>query len=265
LQLQPKTLLWSLDGALRYLPVAALHDGKQFLVEKYSSAVVTLAQPAPDFSIEPQKWRALGGGVSDAFENLPALTYVKGELDNLVDNQAVNNLPAKKGAFAGKVLFNREFSRSNLKNTLNQQFQLIHFATHFVLKPGNVSDSFLLLGNREKLYLNELRSFDFKGVDLLTLSACETDATYVDANGVEIESLGVIAQKRGAKTVIASLWKIYDKSTPELMKEFYTRYQSGKGLVSKAEALRQAQLAIINKNYKHPVFWAPFIVLGEWR
>jgi CHAT domain-containing protein/uncharacterized protein HemY len=272
-RLKAKTLLWSPDGALRYVSFAALHDGKNFLVEKYANAVVTLAQPAPNFKVSPENWRALGGGFSGAFEKLPALKYVPMELAEIVFDETAKNPKTEKGLFSGMVLLDQNFSRANLESSLKQKFQLIHFATHFVLNPGKELDSYLLLGNGEKLNLGDIRAdkiFDFSGVDLLTLSACETDGDRLDADGVEIESFGVIAQKRGAKTVIASLWTIFDKSTPQLMGEFYRRYQTGKGAVSKAEALRQAQIALLKAgkaapNTAHPAYWAPFIVLGEWR
>ncbi len=272
-QLNAKTLLWSLDGALRYVPFAALHDGKKYLVEKYTNAIVTLAQPPQDFSDSPTKWRALGAGVSTGNGELKPLPNVPSALKTIVRDESAKDQKAETGIFAGKRLLDKDFTRLNLTNALNQKFQLVHFATHFVFNRGKDVDSFLLLGGGDKLNLAELRTnklFDFTGVDLLTLSACETARAGLDADGVEIESFGVITQKRGAKTVLATLWSIADNATPELMEEFYRQYQAGNGLISKAEALRQAQITLLkkrktNKNFTHPAYWSPFIVLGEWR
>jgi CHAT domain-containing protein/Tfp pilus assembly protein PilF len=272
-RMNAKTLLWSLDGALRYVPFAALYDGEKYLVEKYTNAVVTLAQPPQNVSVSPTTWRALGAGVSTGNGELKPLPNVPLALKTIVRDETTKDQTEETGIFAGKRLLDKDFSRLNLTNALKQKFQLVHFATHFVFNPGKDVDSFLLLGGGDKLNLAELRTnklFDLTGVDLLTLSACETARTELDANGVEIESFGVIAQRRGAKTVLATLWSISDNAAPKLMEEFYRQYQAGNGTVSKAEALRQAQIALLKKsktdqNFAHPAYWSAYIVLGEWR
>jgi CHAT domain-containing protein len=267
-----KTLLWSLDGALRYISPAALHDGRNFLAEKYASAVVTLAQPPDGVRAAPENWRALGAGASVGGENLPPLPQVPDELRSVVRDEKAKNPRAEKGLFAGQRLLDKEFSRANFAAALEQKNQLVHLATHFVFRPGRESDSYLLLGDGGKLNLAELRTderMNFGGVDLLTLSACETALGDMSAGGAEIESFGVIAQRRGAKTVLASLWSIADNATPRLMEEFYRQYQAGGGQISKAEALRRAQAALLRKNkagqnYTHPAYWGAFIVLGNF-
>ncbi len=266
-----KTLLWSLDGALRYVPFAALHDGRNFLVEKYANVLVTLAQPPELSRSAPENWRALGAGVSAGIENLPGLPQVAAELKSIVRDENAKNSRSEKGLFSGRRLQDGEFSRTNFGNALRLKNQLIHLATHFVFRPGKDTDSFLLLGGGDKLNLADLQKsdyFDLSGVELLTLSACETAVGTTDANGVEIESFGIIARRRGAKTVLASLWSIADNSTPQLMTEFYGQYQNGKGLISKAEALRRAQMMLLKKNktgrnYQHPAYWGAFIIVGN--
>lgn len=266
-----KTLLWSLDGALRYVPLAALHDGRGFLVEKYASVLVTLAQPPELDRAVPENWRALGAGVSAAIENLPPLPQVPVELKSIVKDENAANPRTEKGIFVGKRLLDREFSRANFGDALRQKNQLVHLATHFVFRPGKDADSFLLLGDGDRLNLADWQTsdlFDLSGVELLTLSACETALGAADASGAEIESFGVIAQRRGAKTVLASLWSIADSSTAQLMTEFYRQYQKGKETISKAEALRRAQLTLLKKrrtsrNYQHPAYWGAFIVVGD--
>jgi CHAT domain-containing protein/uncharacterized protein HemY len=271
LQMNAKTLLWSLDGVLRYLPFAALHDGQNYLVEKYTNVVVTLAQPPADVRVSPKGWRALGAGVSKPIGDFAPLPQVEIELKTIVRDETAKKRRDETGFFIGRRLLNQDFSRSNFADSLKQKFQLVHLATHFVFGSGKDIDSFLLLGNDDRLTLAQLRTdkqFDFDGVDLLTLSACETGLSTLDANGVEVESFAVIAQRRGAKTVMASLWRIPHVSTKPLMKEFYRQYKNGKGGISKAEALRQAQITLLknskpNQAYTHPAYWGAFIIIGN--
>ena len=144
---------------------------------------------------------------------------------------------------------------------------MLHLASHFVFKPGTETDSYLLLGDGGRLSLRDLREagFNFRNIDLLTLSACETAiGGGADANGREVEGLGALAQQRGARAVMATLWPVADASTGLLMQHFY-RLRVGAGGVSKAEALRQAQLLLLRgQPYAHPFFWAPFILMGNW-
>lgn len=213
----------------------------------------------------------MGAGVSAGIEDLPALPQVSAELKSIVRDENTTNSRLEKGLFNGRRLLDKDFSRTNFGDALQRTNQLVHLATHFVFRPGKDTDSFLLLGDGDKLNLADLQkseSFDLNGVELLTLSACETAVGTTDANGVEIESFGIIAQRRGAKTVLASLWSIADNSTPQLMTEFYRQYQNGQGVISKAEALRRAQMTLLKKNrvgrnYQHPAFWGAFIVVGN--
>jgi len=270
LQTKAKTLLWSLDGVLRYVPFAVLHDGQSHLVEKYANQVVTLAQPTEAVDASPANWRALGGGVSKPVGG-PALPQVELELKAIVRDETVAISASETGLFPGRRLLNEEFTRFNFEMELRQKPQLVHLATHFSLSSVNDSDSVLLLGDGDKLSLAELRTdklFDLEGVQLITLSACETLRDEKDANGAEVESLAVITQRRGAKTVLASLWRIPDDGTHLLMSEFYRLYKNGEANISKAEALRQAQVALLKNsnpshNYSHPAYWGAFIILGN--
>jgi CHAT domain-containing protein len=274
-RLSAKTLLLSLDGELRYVPFAVLHDGQSFLVEKYATVVVTLAQPPDNKRVSPETWRALGVGVSKGIGNNPPLPRVLCELRSVVADKTMKSC-GRAGLFPGRILLDKRFTRVNFAAALKQKPQLVHVATHFQLGSENDVNSYLFFGDGDRLRLVELRhnkgnQFDLSDVDLLTLSACDTGAKETnDANGVEIENLGVIAQRRGAKAVMASLWYIPDNRTPVLMEEFYRRYKDGKGVTAKAEALRQAQIKmlkqsedILNFKYLHPAYWGAFIVLGN--
>lgn len=270
-QAQTKTLMWSLDGALRYVPLATLHDGQQFLVEKYSLNLYTAAAHSDWHEVRVDAWRAAGLGVSQAHPGFDALPAVPNELRSIIrlnDNDQTGVLP-------GKIYLDREFSREAFKAVIQKPgYRVLHIASHFKLQPGDSSASKLLLGDGDTLSLDEFRrqaAFKLHDVDLLTLSACDTAVGDKGAGG-EVESFAVMAQLRGANGVLASLWRVEDESTALLMQQLY-RLLSGDGRLSKAEALRQAQIKLLrgeirsNKNgekFSHPYFWAPFVMMGNW-
>ena len=159
------------------------------------------------------------------------------------------------------------FTALRLRDVSQRQFPVLHVASHFRFSPGTEVNSFLLLGDGARLTLGDIRTqnYRFDNVDLLTLSACDTGlGGGRDEQGKEIEGFGVIAQQQGAKAVLATLWPVADQSTATLMADMYRRRQ---GLsLSKIEALRQAQLALqAQAKYAHPYYWAPFILMGNWK
>jgi CHAT domain-containing protein len=282
-----ETLMWSLDGTLRYVPIAALHDGDKYLVERFRTVVFT---PASTSRLKDQPsagWTALGLGVSKPHGDFPALPAVPAELHGII-----NDAPAETdGVLPGRVMLDEAFTADALKTALRQRFPLVHIASHFQFAPGNETNSYLLLGDGTHLSLAQLKSATnlFSGVELLTLSACDTAAGGVGADGREVESFGVLAQRQGAKAVLASLWPVADASTQQLMQSFY-RLRNAQAGLPKAEALRQAQLALLHSAavsapasesrgvghepgvtgndgapYAHPYFWAPFILIGNWK
>ncbi len=294
-----KTILWSLDGSLRYIPIAALSpDGKTYMAEHYQNVVVTLARQTNLFSKpSPDEWRALGAGVSKAHQGFSALPSVIRELDSIVSENGAG------GVLSGKKLVDEKFDLEAFRNSLPLQtddgkvFNVVHLATHFKLGSTD-QDSALLLGDGKKLSLFEIgkdESIDFKDVELLALSACETGVSAGDGSGREVESLGMLAQKKGAKAVLATLWKVADEGTSAFMSEFYRVKKANPGM-SKAEAIRLTQKAMIdgkikasgtstscraddfaqlgkqndfkcdpNAPFSHPYFWSPFVLIGNWR
>jgi CHAT domain-containing protein/tetratricopeptide (TPR) repeat protein len=254
-----RTLLLSLDGALRYIPFAALHDGQRYLVERYALSLHTAA--AGQAVAAPQAhWQLAGFGLTRAIGDYSALPGVANELRGIVGPQGI----------AGQAQFDQDFTAEALRKALASQYSVVHLASHFLFTPGNEADSFLLLGDGNRLSLRELREgeYGFERLDLLTLSACET-AMFGgrEADGREVEGFGALAQRKGAKGVLATLWPIADASTAQLMQTFY-RARERQGL-SKSEALRQAQLGLLNgpaaQGYGHPFFWAAFILMGNGR
>jgi CHAT domain-containing protein len=283
-----KTLMLSLDDTLRYLPFAALHDGKAYLIENLSVAMVTEAVRDKLGKPADANWSVWGLGVTRAHEGAQALPWVGVEL---------NGIAGPKGILAGKVLLDTAFNEGSLRDGLDQSYPIIHIASHFQFTPGSMDDSFLLLGDGSHLTLAQIKTrLNFNSVDLLTLSACETALgdDSVAHHGVEVEGLGAIAQQAGAKAVLATLWPVADSSTALLMRALYKAHKQDH--LTKAGALRQAQLTLLRgleqadpatKNergltrvntpqatgnfkvdpkapFAHPYYWAPFILMGNW-
>lgn len=293
-----KTILWSLDGNLRYIPIGALFDGEKYLAERFQNVVVTLGRTEKLFD-QPSRsnWRILGLGVSKQYQDFRGLPAVPGELRAIIRDE--RKPQESGGVLPGIGLLNEEFTNQsfvgNLKpNASGKRFNAIHLATHFRLS-GKWDDSGLLLGDGSILSLRDIdenSDFDFIGVELLTLSACETGVSVGD--GGEVESLGLLVQRKGAKSVLATLWKVADASTAMLMSEFY-RLRQANPTWTKAKALQEAQLAMISgklnlptegcenraeivggsknqkfsvdkcKQFAHPYYWSPFILIGNWK
>jgi CHAT domain-containing protein len=151
------------------------------------------------------------------------------------------------GVLDGEVLSDAEFTRAAMLAALWRGRPVVHIASHFSFRPGDEARSFLLLGDGSAMTLAELKQQRavFAGVELLTLSACNTAAQQANADGREIDGFAELAQRLGAHAVMASLWPVADNSTPWLMREFY-RLRRDAGAANKAEALRMAQLALLD-------------------
>lgn len=285
-QAKARTLMWSLDGVLRYVPLAALYDGHQYLIEQYGLSVITLASTAHFKERPDNEWRAAGFGVTKGHDDSGPLPAV------------VSELAAVKDILHGEIMLDAQFTETSMRDELSKRYPVVHIASHFRFLPGDESKSFLLLGDGAHLSLKELRTLPnlFGGVQLLTLSACNTAL----GDGSEVESFGTLAQRQGAKAVVASLWPVADESTSRLMQEFYRIRESSAGM-TKLEALREAQLELLrgavqikpaakrdrgvvsnpassgmarpdttrfplsaNAPYAHPYYWAPFFLMGNW-
>jgi CHAT domain-containing protein len=280
-QAQAKTLMLALDGRLRYIPMAALFDGKQYLVENYALVMFTEAARDKLKDIPAPHWRMAGLGLTDAVSGFNALPAVEQELKSLV---RVNSEDTQ-GIMPGIIKLNRDFNADSLLDVLEQNFPVLHIASHFIFQPRTEADSYLLLGDGAALDLGKIRvRYNFNGVDLLTLSACQT-AVGTIGQGDEVEGFGALAQKQGAKSVLATLWPVDDRSTGKFMQHLYQiREQQG---LTKAQALQKAQQAFIaarrtavalergeltiddntplyQRDYDHPFYWAPFILMGNW-
>ena len=255
-----KTVMLSLDGALRYLPFSALHDGKQYLLQRWNLPLYTSVTKNKLRDVVAPQWQAAGLGVTREWPEFKPLAGVKAEMGGIVKTAAGGVMP-------GEVYLDEAFTALRLKDVSQRKFPLLHVASHFRFSPGTEVNSFLLLGDGERLTLGDIRTqnYRFDNVDLLTLSACDTGlGGGRDEQGREIEGFGVIAQQQGAKAVLATLWPVADQSTAILMSDLYRRRQAMN--LTKIEALKQAQVALqVQPKYAHPYYWAPFILMGNWK
>ena len=265
--ISPKTrkIIWSLDGVLRYVPIPALFDGKNYLVQRFSNIQLTFASEEKILMPKSVEISAIGFASSKPFENLSSLPAAKNELDCIFEDEIrlIINSTCKKGIIKGKKVADEEFTQDAFEDAL-KRYKLIHLTSHFVLQAGDSSKSFLLLGGgKDRRYTMQTFSKQrLNNTEILIMSACNTASFSPD--GSEFESFAAMAQKQGAKGVIGTLWSVADDSTSKFMTEFYRLFELKK--LDKAESLRQAQMIVFrNKNYSHPFYWAPFVLFGNWK
>ena len=246
------TLVFVPDGPLRTIPMAALHNGKTFLIEEYATAItpgLNLTDPRP---LRKDQIKVLTFGLTESVQDFPALPYVSAEL------QAINQ------AFNGRSLINEDFVATRVEEELKREpFSILHIASHGHF--GNdVEDTFLLAFDT-RLTMDRLGEyvglfrFREEPLDLLTLSACETAA------GDDRAALGLagIAIRAGARSALATLWQVNDPASYRLVVEFYRQIRNPG--TSRASALQAAQLELLkDPRYSHPCYWAPFLLINNW-
>lgn len=248
-----QTLVFVLDGFLRNLPMAALHDGKQYLIEKYAVALSPGLQLLPANTSNNRQTKALVAGVSQARGRFSALPAVKEEVLNIS-----HLLPSSQ-------LLDQQFTRKALRKGLDDpQINVLHLASHGQFS-SDFSQTFFLAWDGA-ININELSELlqrrDIDGsqvIDLLTLSACET------ATGDDQATLGLagLAVRSGARSTLATLWSVKDDVAKQLMIGVYKNLEQAQ--MTKAEALRQAQLELLHtKDFADPFFWAAYVLIGNW-
>jgi CHAT domain-containing protein len=247
-----QTLVFVPDGALRLIPPAVLYDGQHYLIEKYALAItpsLTLTEPRP---LPQDAVQVLAAGLAEAADGFPPLPYVREEVQTL------------QTLYGGVVLLDQEFSPTRLDTLLRQgDFEIVHIAAHGHFAAQ--ADASFLLTAQGKLTLPQLAQsigrlrFRAHPVELLTLSACET------AQSDDRAALGLagVAIQAGARSALASLWRVADEATAHLMQEFYQHLRT-RG-TSRARALQQAQMTLLkDPRYADPFFWAPFLLINNW-
>jgi CHAT domain-containing protein len=249
---QVDTLVIVPDGALRTIPLAALHDGEQFLIARYALVTtpgLTLTDPRP---LPRERAQLLLNGLTESVQGFAPLPYVAEEL------QAIHKI------YGGTMLQNGQFTLSNMEKGLEQTpYSIVHIASHGQFDSD--SEKTFLLTYEGKLSMDKLEQFlglskfRTEAVELLTLSACQTAA------GDDRAALGLagVAIKAGARSALATLWTVNDPASALMVSDFY-RHLRAPG-VSKAKALQQAQLGILKDiRYRHPNYWSAFLLIGNW-
>ena len=275
-RLGTELILYSPDDALRYVPVAALHDGESWLIERYrisnwtDSTIINL-----DHRMEGPL-RVLGGAytvpghsfaIGDETFRFEGLEFAGKEMETIA-TMLDGTLSFPGDAFVFDDLYRELFD-----------FNVLHLATHAAVVVGQPSDSFILFGDGRRVTLQEIRSSLSFDVDLVVLSACETALGGGFSDGVEVLGLGYAMQSSKARSIVASLWRVSDGGTHALMSEFYRQLAGG---ATRVDALRAAQLLLIRNDadavsaanrgvqlaqpvssrLDHPYYWAPFILIG---
>lgn len=240
-----KTLIFVNDGVLRNVPMAALHDGNNFLVEKYS-IVYSLGFNVAARSQQQQK--ALIFGLT---MEMPPFAPLPG---TEVETKLVQDI------IGGKRYLDEEFTWKNLQQQVQQEnYSVVHLATHGEF--GGTADTTFLQAYDRRISLKDFElvlSERNQPIDLLTLSACQTAA------GNDRSTLGVagLAARNSVANTLASLWFVNDADIVPLVEDFYTQLQTSG--ISKAEALRNAQLKLIKgQNRQHPSIWSAFILINS--
>jgi CHAT domain-containing protein len=295
------TLIYSPDRRLRSVPLAALHDGQQWLIEKYQISHITATSATNLTTRRNASPKVLSGTISDQ-----STTTYNVKLQSNPKPYEFNGLPSGKvelnaisQAITGsKNLIENDFSSDRLRDNASQ-YNILHLATHGYFELGQPENSFLLFSQPDsqgKNYatITDIRNWKLRGIDLVTLSACQTAVAPEKLD----EKLGILGishefERAGARSTIASLWRVNDRSTSLLMQAFYQNLSQGK---TKAEALKNAQTTMLRINttdtvtqaynqlnrslsikpttplptttpkptgYSHPYYWAPFILIGN--
>lgn len=259
------TLVFVLDSELQSIPLALLQDENgRYLIEDYSLTIKLGSQIRKPKSLPPKQIQALIAGVSDGPSFQPEfqkLEYVELELNEV-----------KKNTVSQKIISEKDFTIETFQTEFNiSSFPIIHLATHgqFSSDPEQT----IVLTYNKRLNVKQLDRLlrsrtqaSLDTIELLVLSACQT------AKGDKRGSLGIagVAVQAGARSTLASLWNVSDRSTAFFMKKFYQELKAG---ATKAEALRQAQIAFLRnpqqdpeyqEYYKQPYYWAAFILTGNW-
>jgi CHAT domain-containing protein len=257
-QANVQTIIYAPDSRLRYIPIATLYDGKQFLVEKYNINNIT-ASSLTNFNRRGVNQPKVLAGASTIAHSVTVLGKPISFGAIPATKQEVKNIA--KIFPSVTELVDSSFTKPTTKIGTDSH-SIIHLATHGSFNTGTPDESFLIFGDSDRLTLKEIDTWVLKGVDLVVLSACETGIGGKYGDGTEVLGLGYQFQNVGARAVIASLWTVSDGGTQKLMDAFYASLKKG---VSPTESLRLAQISLIRggEPFDHPYFWSAFFLIGN--
>jgi CHAT domain-containing protein len=256
------TLVFVPDKSFQSLPMAILHDGKDYLFQHYSSSETLGSRIRQPQTLSQKHSNALIGGIStfapsfndpDALKGLKPLPDVEAEIADV-----------KKQVNSSIDLLNKEFNTEKFIQELSKKdFNILHLTTHAQFSSIRRRTGFLTwneLVNISQIgtLLKSQAQIHQDAIELLVLSACQT------AKGNKMSALGIagVAAQAGARSIVATLWLVDSKSNVIFMNEFYKNLNKG---IPKAEALRLAQISLINiPEYNNPYHWAPYLLVGSW-
>jgi CHAT domain-containing protein len=279
-----ETIIYTPDGQLRYIPLAALYDGRQWLIERYRINNIT-ASSLTDFAPRTYNQPRILAAAATQSQNIK----LGDRPDNLISFGA---LPATKIEVEAisklipetTVLIDGKFNQNETLPRM-QSHNIVHLATHGYFAVGDAQKSFILYGDGKTASMTDIAGWTLTNVNLVVLSACETAIGGKVGNGIEILGLGYQIQTAGAGAAIASLWKVSDDGTQSLMQKLYESLKQQD--MSASEALRQAQIAMIHSDkqgtsgdrasvrvvgtvpnatsgqFSHPFYWSAFILIGN--
>jgi CHAT domain-containing protein/Tfp pilus assembly protein PilF len=265
------------DSALWNLPFQALQSAQnRYLIEtaavSYAPSLTALREMTRKRKSANSSSTLLAFGnptIGKEITERVKQVFMSEKLDSIPEaERLVNNLGKLYGANKSKVFIGAEASEDKAK-TESSKYSILQFATHGILNDSSPMYSHLVLSQKISADANEdglLEAWEMKDLelnaDLVVLSACETARGRVSA-GEGVIGMSWALFIAGAPTTVVSLWKVESSSTTELMLEFHHQLLSNKN-ISKAEALRRASLKLLKSlQYKHPSYWAPFVIVGD--
>ena len=280
-RLELEHVMYALASGLRAIPLVAMMDGDEFVIERYGiSLIPSVDLLETDFGSSAPPPQTLAAGANE-FEQLEDLPAVEVEL-NAIATQASEGIAEQRSSV--DVLFNQDFTLMNLVEAQNQsQASMIHLATHAEFNAGDLGSSYLQFWD-DQLTLDDISKLGWDELELLILSACQTAISSPEA---ELGFAG-LAAATGVESTIGSLWSVSDIGTLGLMSEFYGQLAQ---TPLRFEALRQAQMAMLrgetrleqqqlqtergeidlpeewdlpeSADFSHPFYWSGFTLVGN--
>ena len=253
-EIKTKNLIIVPHGALHKVPFSTLSDGQRYMIDKYTLSVLPAASVMDHIlkKRKAEKERLL------VFAN-PKTEYVPLEFAE-IEGKTISKI------FPQNEVYSREKATETIAREKASSFNILHFATHGEFNDRQPLQSGLLLAKDEEndgyLQVHEIFGMDLRNANLVTLSACDTALSKI-FGGDDLVGLARGFIYAGTPSLLATLWKVDDPATAKLMEYFYKNWKQG---MSKPEALRQAQIALKNiPEFKHPYYWAPFVMIGDWK
>ena len=239
--------------SITYLPSVALlpekHQRRKLLLFSQRT-MLAVADPAPGTGTDSPFVSRLS-----TIGRLPAAAREIEQISAMVGGRAAR--------FVG-----RDAQKTALRVALSGGFPLVHLATHAYSDPDDPARSYLLFAptrlsqGYDPMFLKEVEGLNLKSADLVTVSACETDAGKL-VEGEGIESFSRAFLKAGARATVTTLWQVGDQAASEMMRLFYLKLSEG---VTAGRALQRAKLEYLARHSGgrlHPFYWAGFLLNGD--